>query len=90
MVNEHYGPRGAEEEREIWTDLPKNYEDAALELPGDLDAPARRELRRMVGIDRHDLADAAALNRTDEPGSNATDAFGVPEFPYGTPMQNND
>lgn len=75
---------------EFWTDLSKDWEGPARELPGDLDETAQRELRHAAGLmPQEPYTPAAAYGKgsiSDPEGS----WTGIPADPNAIPTQDAD
>lgn len=75
---------------EFWTDLNKDWEGLARELPGDLDETAQRELQSMAGLtaqEPYSPAVAYGMNSLNDPEGSWT---GIPADPNAILTQDAD
>lgn len=75
---------------EFWTDLNKDWESPARELPGDLDSQAQQELKDQIPLRAQEPYTPAAVremrSRADALGSYT----GIPADPNDCPVQDAD
>lgn len=75
---------------EFWTDLNRDWESAARELPGDLNEKARQELREQIPLQAREPYTPAAAREMGSAADTLGSYTGVPADPNDVPVQDAD